>query len=61
MQVYLSAMINSIHKSKNKNDILSISKLVIGETVTVLKNKLPTNDIREIYNNPPHLFEIIDD
>lgn len=46
---------------KIKNDRLVISKLVIAETVTVLKNKIPTKDIREIYNNIPHLFEIIDD
>ena len=46
---------------KIKNGRLIISKLVIAETVTVLKNKIPTKDIREIYNNIPHLFEIIDD
>lgn len=44
-----------------KNHRLVISKLVIAETVTVLKNKLPTKDIREIYQNIPHLFEVIDD
>ena len=46
---------------KIKNHRLIISKLVIAETVTVLKNKIPTKDIREIYNNIPHLFEVIDD
>lgn len=46
---------------KIKNNRLLISKLVIAETLTVLKNKLPTKDIREIYNNIPHIFEVIDD
>ena len=44
---------------KIKNGRLIISKLVIAEMVTVLKNKIPTKDIREIYNNIPHLFEIM--
>ena len=46
---------------KIRNDKLVISRLVIAETVTVLKNKLRTKDIREIYNNLPRLFEIIED
>ena len=46
---------------KIKNSRPVISKLVIAETVTVLKNKLPTKDIREIYNNIPYIFEVIDD
>ena len=46
---------------KIKNDELIISKLVIAETITVLKNKLRTKDIREIYINLPRLFEIIED
>ena len=46
---------------KIKNRRLIISKLVLAEMVTVLKNKISTKDIREIYNNVPHLFEIIDD
>ena len=46
---------------KIRNSRLVISKLVIAETVTVLKNKLPTKDIREIYNNIPYIFEVIDD
>lgn len=46
---------------KIKNGRLVISKLVLAETVTVLKNKIRTKDILEIYNNIPHLFEIIDD
>lgn len=46
---------------KIKNDRMIISKLVIAETITVLKNKLRTKDIREIYTNLPKFFEIIDD
>lgn len=44
-----------------KNKKLVISKLVIAETVTVLKNKLNTKDIREIYRNIPNIFNVIDD
>lgn len=44
-----------------KNQKLVISKLVIAETVTVLKNKLKTKDIIEIYRNIPNFFEIIED
>lgn len=47
--------------NKIKGNELLISRLVIAETITVLKNKLETKDIREIYNNIPHLFKIIDD
>ena len=44
-----------------RKDELFISKLVIAETITILKNKLNTKDIREIYRNLPHMFKIIDD
>lgn len=44
-----------------KNEELVISKLVIAETITILKNKLNTKDIREIYRNLPNMFEIIED
>lgn len=44
-----------------KNKRLIISKLVIAETVTVLKNKLETKDILEIYRNLPNFFQIIED
>lgn len=33
-----------------KNEEKIISKLVIGETITVLKKKLPKKDIIKIYN-----------
>ena len=46
---------------KIKNEKLIISKLVIAETITVLKNKLKTKDIREIYNNISRLFDVIED
>lgn len=44
-----------------KNQQLTISKLVIAETITVLKNKLKTKDILEIYRNIPNFFNIVDD
>lgn len=44
-----------------KNEKLIISKLVIAETVTVLKNKLKTKDINEIYINISSFFDVIDD
>lgn len=44
-----------------KNHELVISNLVIAETVTVLKNKLKTKDISEIYNNLGNIFRVIDD
>jgi predicted nucleic acid-binding protein len=44
-----------------KNEELVISKLVIAETITILKNKLSTKDIREIYRNLPNMFKIIED
>lgn len=44
-----------------KNEKLIISKLVIAETVTVLKNKLKTKDINEIYMNISSFFDVIDD
>ena len=47
--------------NKIKNKRLIISKLVIVETVTVLKNKLETKDILEIYRNLPNFFQIIED
>lgn len=46
---------------KIKNHKLVISKLVIAETVTVLKNKLETKDIMEIYRNFPNFFHILED
>lgn len=46
---------------KIKNEKLIISRLVIAETITVLKNKLETKDIREIYSNISRLFEVIED
>ncbi len=47
--------------NKIKNQELVISNLVIAETVTVLKNKLKTKDISEIYHNLGNIFKIIDD
>ncbi len=47
--------------NKIKKEELFISKLVIAETITILKNKLNTKDIREIYRNLPNMFKIIDD
>lgn len=44
-----------------KNQELVISNLVIAETITVLKNKLKTKDISEIYHNLSNIFDIIDD
>ena len=44
-----------------KNEKWIISKLVIAETVTVLKNKLKTKDINEIYMNISSFFDVIDD
>lgn len=44
-----------------KNHKLAISKLVIAETVTVLKNKIKTKEILEIYRNLPNFFHVIDD
>lgn len=44
-----------------KNHKLVISKLVIAETVTVLKNKLKTKDISEIYRNLSKIFHVVDD
>ena len=44
-----------------KNEKLIISKLVIAETVTVLKNKLNTKDINEIYSNISNFFDVVDD
>lgn len=46
---------------KIKNKKLIISKLVIAETITILKNKLKTREIREIYNNISRLFYVIED
>lgn len=46
---------------KIKNKKLIISRLVIAEAVTVLKNKLETKDILEIYRNFPNFFHIIED
>lgn len=47
--------------NKIKHEELFISKLVIAETITILKNKLTTKDIREIYRNLPNMFKVIDD
>ena len=44
-----------------KNEKLIISKLVIAETVTVLKNKLNTKDIHEIYTNFSNFFDVVED
>ena len=44
-----------------KNEKLVISKLIIAETITVLKNKIGTKDIHEIYRNIPNFFQVIDD
>lgn len=46
---------------KIKNSEFVISKLVIAETITVLKNKLNTKEIREIYRTLPKIFNVIDD
>lgn len=46
---------------KIKNNKLAISPLVIAETITVLKNKLETKEIMEIYRNLPNFFHIIED
>lgn len=47
--------------NKIKGKKLVISRLVIAETITVLKNKLETKDIMEIYRNIPNFFHIIED
>ncbi|WP_458456564.1 type II toxin-antitoxin system VapC family toxin [Methanobrevibacter sp.] len=44
-----------------RNEKLVISNLVIAETVTILKNKLKTKDIMEIYRNIPNFFRVVDD
>lgn len=44
-----------------RNEKLAISNLVIAETVTILKNKLKTKDIMEIYRNIPNFFHVVDD
>lgn len=44
-----------------KNNELAISKLVIAEVVTILKNKLETKDISEIYRNLSKIFIVFDD
>ena len=44
-----------------RNEKLVISNLVIAETVTILKNKLETKDILEIYRNIPNFFHVVDD
>ena len=44
-----------------KNEKMIISKLVIAETITVLKNKLDAKDIHEIYMNIPNFFDVVDD
>jgi len=46
---------------KIKLDEFIISKLVIAETITVLKNKLNTKEIREIYRTLPKIVNVIDD
>ncbi len=46
---------------KIKGNKLVISHLVIAETITVLKNKLETKDIKEIYRNLPNFFNVIED
>ena len=40
---------------------LTRSKLFSTVTITVLKNKLKTKDILEIYRNIPNFFNIVDD
>lgn len=46
---------------KIKLDEFIISKLVIAETITVLKNKLNTKEIHEIYRTLPKIVNVIDD
>jgi len=46
---------------KIKGNKLVISYLVIAETIAVLKNKLETKDIKEIYRNLPNFFNVIED
>ena len=46
---------------KIKLDEFIISKLVFAETITVLKNKLNTKEIREIYRTLPKIVNVIDD
>lgn len=46
---------------KIKLDEFIISKLVIAKTITVLKNKLNTKEIREIYRTLPKIVNVIDD
>lgn len=46
---------------KIKDGDLVISKLVIAESVTVLKNKLEPKEISEIYRNLPNFFHVIED
>lgn len=44
-----------------KNDKLVISKMVIAETITLLRLNLETKFIREIYKNINNLFLVLDD
>lgn len=44
-----------------KNKKLVISKLVIAEVITILKNKLETKDIYEIYMNLSKIFIVLED
>lgn len=46
---------------KIKNKKLVISKLVIAEVITILKNKLETKDIYEIYMNLSKIFIVLED
>lgn len=46
---------------KIKNKELIISKLVIAETITLLRLKLNTNEIMEIYNGLNSNFNVIND
>lgn len=46
---------------KIKNEKLVISKLVIAEVITILKNKLKTKEIYEIYMNLSKIFIVVED
>ena len=46
---------------KIKNEKLVISKLVIAEVITILKNKLKTKEISEIYMNLSKIFIVVED
>ena len=46
---------------KYEKEEMYISKLVIAEAITLMKQHLTAKEIREIYYNLPYYFNIIDD